>query len=78
MGLWMIQSVKKEFEEDLSFAEICERASKETIDSIVDCNDDCFLAPQSMIKAVQDFCRATGQTVPQTVGEDCSRDLQQP
>ena len=65
----MIQSVKKEFEEDLSFAEICERASKETIDSIVDCNDDCFLAPQSMIKAVQDFCRATGQTVPQTVGE---------
>ena len=69
MGLWMIQSVKKEFEEELSFAEICERASKETIDSIVDCNDDCFLAPQSMIKAVQDFCRATGQTVPQTVGE---------
>ena len=69
MGLWMIQSVKKEFEEDLSFAEICERASKETIDSIVDCNDDCFLAPQSMIKAVQDFCRATGQNVPQTVGE---------
>ena len=69
MGHWMIQSVKKEFEEDLSFAEICERASKETIDSIVDCNDDCFLAPQSMIKAVQDFCRATGQTVPQTVGE---------
>lgn len=69
MGLWMIQSVKKEFEEDLSFAEICERASKETIDSIVDCNDDCFLAPQSMIKAVQDFCRTTGQTVPQTVGE---------
>ena len=69
MGLWMIQSVKKEFEEDLSFAEICERASKETIPSIVDCNDDCFLAPQSMIKAVQDFCRTTGQTVPQTVGE---------
>ena len=69
MGLWMIQSVKKEFEEDLSFAEICERASKETIDSIVDCNDDCFLAPQRMIKAVQDFFRATGQTVPQTVGE---------
>ncbi|MCI9155050.1 MAG: rhamnulokinase, partial [Ruminococcus sp.] len=26
MGLWMIQSVKKEFEEDLSFGEICERA----------------------------------------------------
>lgn len=69
MGLWMIQSVKKEFAEDLSFAQICEMASKETITSIVDCNDDCFLAPKSMIKAVQDFCRGTGQQVPETVGE---------
>lgn len=69
MGLWMIQSVKKEFAEDLSFAQICEMASKETISSIVDCNDDCFLAPKSMIKAVQDFCRKTGQQVPETVGE---------
>ena len=69
MGLWMIQSVKKEFTEDLSFAQICEMASKETISSIVDCNDDCFLAPKSMIKAVQDFCRGTGQQVPETVGE---------
>ena len=69
MGLWMIQSVKKEFTEDLSFAQICEMASKETIPSIVDCNDDCFLAPKSMIKAVRDFCSRTGQQVPETVGE---------
>lgn len=69
MGLWMIQSVKKEFEEDLSFGEICERASKESISSIVDCNDDCFLAPKNMIKAVQDFCKNTDQPVPESVGE---------
>ena len=69
MGLWMIQSVKKEFTEDLSFAEICERASKETISSIVDCNDDCFLAPKSMIEAVKKFCQDTEQQVPETVGE---------
>lgn len=69
MGLWMIQSVKKEFTEDLSFAEICEMASKETISSIVDCNDDCFLAPKSMIEAVQKFCRDTNQQVPETVDE---------
>lgn len=69
MGLWMIQSVKKEFTEDLSFAEICDMASKETIPSIVDCNDDSFMAPESMIKAVQDFCRNSGQQVPETVGE---------
>jgi len=69
MGLWMIQSVKKEFTEDLSFGEICSRASKETISSIVDCNDDCFLAPKSMIQAVKDFCANTNQQVPETVGE---------
>ena len=69
MGLWMIQSVKKEFEEDLSFAEICSMASEEKIPSIVDCNNDCFLAPKSMIKAEQDFCENTNQPVPGTVGE---------
>ncbi len=69
MGLWMIQSVKKEFTEELSFAEICSRASHEKIASIVDCNDDCFLAPENMIQAVQDFCKNTNQQVPKTVGE---------
>lgn len=69
MGLWMIQSVKKEFEEDLSFAEICSRASKETIESIVDCNADCFFAPESMIQAVKNYCADTEQQIPETVGE---------
>ena len=69
MGLWMIQSVKKEFEEELSFAQICERAEQERIASIVDCNDASFMAPKSMIQAVQDFCRRTDQQVPESVGE---------
>ena len=69
MGLWMIQSVKKEFTEELSFAEICERAAKETITSIVDCNNEMFLAPANMIQAVQEFCKKTEQQVPETVGE---------
>lgn len=46
MGLWMIQSVKKEFKEELSFAQICERAEQEQIASIVDCNDASFMAPK--------------------------------
>ncbi|MGL6201419.1 MAG: rhamnulokinase [Lachnospiraceae bacterium] len=69
MGLWMIQSVKKELKEDISFARLCELASNESISSIVDCNDDCFLAPDSMIRAVQEYCRETLQPVPQTAGE---------
>jgi len=69
MGLWMIQSVKREFSEELSFGEICARASKEKIASIVDCNNDCFLAPKSMIQAVKEYCADTKQQVPETVGE---------
>ncbi len=69
MGLWMIQSVKKELAaagQDYSFGQLCEMASKETISSLVDCNDDCFLAPESMIQAVKEFCEKEGQQVPET------------
>lgn len=69
MGLWMIQSVKKEFKEDLSFAAICDKAAQSQIASIVDCNDDCFLAPESMIQAVQNFCAKTNQHIPESEGE---------
>lgn len=68
MGLWMIQSVRKEWQEggeDYSFAEICENASRESISSIVDCNDECFLAPAGMSEAVREYCRKTGQPVPE-------------
>lgn len=69
MGLWMIQSVKKEIGQDLSFGEICEQASKETISSIVDCNDERFMAPKSMVKAVQEFCEETDQVVPEGIAQ---------
>ena len=37
--------------------------------SVVDANDDAFLAPDSMIAAVQKACAGSGQAVPRTVGE---------
>lgn len=69
MGLWMIQSVRNEIGKDKSFGEICGMAAKETIKSLVDCNDDSFLSPKSMVAAVQDYCRKTGQQVPETLAE---------
>ncbi len=76
MGLWMIQSVKKELKEqqglDLSFGAICEEASRQTIPSLVDCNDERFLAPKTMIGEVQKACEETGQPVPRTYGEIAS------
>ena len=70
MGLWMIQSVRHEWGDRYSFAEICAMAEKENaFPSLVDANDDTFLAPESMIRAVQDFCARTGQRVPETPGQ---------
>lgn len=72
MGLWMIQSVKKEIGGELGFGEICEQASHCTISSIVDCNDDRFLAPAHMTKEVQAACEESGQQVPQGIAEVAS------
>ncbi len=69
MGLWMIQSIQKEFAEEYSYGYICEQAQKQTIPSIVDCNDDRFLVPSSMIEAVKEYCEETGQQVPQNEWE---------
>ncbi len=72
MGLWMIQSVRKEIAADMSFGEICEQASKCSIPSIVDCNDDRFLSPANMTKEVQEACRESGQPVPEGIAEIAS------
>lgn len=80
MGLWMIQSLQKECiagydfsgrtgSEDYSFQNLCDRAKQETISSLVPCNDERFLSPESMIREVQKTCGETGQAVPVTPWE---------
>jgi len=66
MGLWMIQSTRKEFRQNYSYSQICSLASAETIPSIVDCNDGRFLAPESMIEEIKNYCLETNQPVPET------------
>ena len=69
MGLWMIQSVRKELAPKQGFGEICEAAARADIASLVDCNDDRFLAPQSMTEEVQKACAETGQRIPEGIAE---------
>jgi rhamnulokinase len=69
MGLWMIQSVKKEMGEEYSYAEICKMAAEEEISTLVDCNDNCFLSPDSMVEAIKTYCMRSNQQIPQTLGE---------
>ena len=85
MGLWMIQSIRRELNgvayvqgrenraaagKQWSFPDLIDAAQAEAdFPSAVDVNRDCFLAPDSMIWAIQDECARTGQRIPQTVGE---------
>ena len=70
MGLWMIQSIRHEYNDAYSFAQLCELAQEnKDFPSRVDVNDDMFLSPDNMTKAVQDYCKETGQRVPETIGE---------
>ena len=67
MGLWMIQSVRNQLAPDMSYGDLCEQASHETIKTVVDCQDASFLSPDDMVEAVKDYCRKTNQEVPETL-----------
>ena len=73
MGLWMIQSVRRELKaagQAVSFDDLCEMAIKAVdFSSRVDVSDECFLAPENMQRAVDDFCARTGQRVPASIEE---------
>lgn len=70
MGLWMIQSLRKELDKRFSFAELCQMAEEcKDFESRVDVDADRFLAPDSMIEEIKAACKESGQPVPETPGE---------
>lgn len=70
MGLWMIQSVRHELEDAYSFAQLCKMAEENiAFPSRVDVNDEAFLAPDNMQEAIKEYCRKSGQQVPESIGE---------
>lgn len=69
MGLWMIQSVRNQLAPDMGYGELCELASKETIQTIVDCQDETFLSPKDMVEAIREYCRIRNMQVPETLPE---------
>lgn len=70
MGLWMIQCVRREYGKKYGWGDFVTMAKAvKDFDSIVDVNDRSFLAPESMIDAIKEYCRKTNQKVPETPGE---------
>jgi len=73
MGLWLVQQCKRAFEaagKKHSYDELEKLACKAPqLRSLVNPDDSSFLNPPSMPKAIQEFCKKTGQPVPKTEGE---------
>jgi len=73
MGLWLVQQCRRSFAEkgkEISYEQLAQMAAEApAFRSLVDPNDDRFLNPPDMPKAIQDFCRDTGQPVPETEGQ---------
>ncbi len=72
MGLWMIQSIRRELGGELSFQELIDSAEASGYQGIIDVNAPEFLAPESMVAAVNARCALEGQPVPQTSAETLS------
>ncbi|PFO06307.1 rhamnulokinase [Bacillus sp. AFS076308] len=70
MGLWMIQEVKRNYNNEYSFAELVDLAREaKDFRAIVNVNDDRFLKPENMIQEIMNYCVETGQPIPSTPGE---------
>lgn len=72
-GLWLVQQCKRSFDSrgrKYEYGELARLAAKAPrLRSVVDPEDARFLNPPDMPKAIQEFCRETGQPVPKTDGE---------
>ena len=72
-GLWVEQESKRQWEregEKISFAELAEMAAEaEPLRCFIDTDDARFATPGNIPKRIADYCRETGQFVPQTKGE---------
>ncbi len=70
MGMWMMQSLRREFRHKYTFEELYQLAYiARYFTSVVNVNDSRFLAPESMTAAIRDYCREHGTEAPETEGE---------
>jgi rhamnulokinase len=73
MGLWLIQQCRRSFiakGKEYSYEQLAEMATQASaFRSFVNPDDSRFLNPPDMPAAIQEFCRETGQPVPENEGQ---------
>ncbi|ARJ51976.1 rhamnulokinase [Staphylococcus lutrae] len=71
-ALWILQELQRYWSEQghaYSFSELVKSAEMAHIDSFIDVEDAAFLKQENMYELIQQHLKATGQTLPETVGE---------
>jgi rhamnulokinase len=72
MGLWLVQECRRAWERagtSHSYEHLCKLAEQASpFVSLVDPDDGAFILPANMPAALADFCRRTGQPVPENAG----------
>ncbi len=73
MGLWLVQESRQTWKRqgtEYSFGQLAELAAQaRPFLALIDPNHDSFITPGDMPARIQEFCRRSGQPVPQTPGE---------
>ena len=72
-GMWIYERCRKEWTDAPdSHAELQAEAMKQpAMRCLINPDDEAFANPPSMVKAIEDYCRRTGQHVPQGYAEVC-------
>ena len=69
-GMWLLERCRKEWKENYDYGSLIEAAMKvPAFQSLISPDSPCFANPASMIEAIQNYCKVTGQYVPKTYGE---------
>ena len=68
-GMWLLERCRAEWPET-DYSEITAEAERaESFRSVINPDAQCFANPASMTEAIAEYCRRTGQPVPETVGQ---------
>ena len=65
MGMWMVQTLRKELCPDKNYSDIATDAKKSEFDIVVDANDGLFFSPKSMKEAFDQYLSDRGMPLPQ-------------
>lgn len=68
-GMWLLERSRTEWD-DMSYGDLIAAAEEaEPFRSLINPDAACFANPKSMTEAIKEYCEATGQPVPASVGE---------